>query len=155
MSQGSIFYHIIKRYFTKVPNEACSVNASKVLKEGDQVSINKIITKNDVLTFAQLTNDYNPIHINSTKNIVHGALLNGLVSGVLGTKLPGPGTIVAEQFLKFPNPCYIGDTVEITVQITSVRKVVKCMYTLTANGNRIVLKGEAKLIVKTDKNSVT
>ncbi|XP_014605231.1 PREDICTED: uncharacterized protein LOC106787408 [Polistes canadensis] len=95
------------------------------LKVGDRVSISKTITNSDVLSFAQLTSDYNPIHITSDKNIVHGALLNGLVSGVLGTKLPGPGTIVTEQTLKYPNSCYVGDTVEIIVQIISFEMYLK------------------------------
>ncbi|KAK2586615.1 hypothetical protein KPH14_011488 [Odynerus spinipes] len=154
MLRVSILYHIVKKYFSKTPTETCSTGAFKGLKKGDQVSIFKTITNSDVLDFARLTKDYNPIHINSTKNIVHGALLNGLVSGVLGTKLPGPGTIVAEQILKFPNPCYVGDTVEIIVQIISVRKIVKCEYNLIANEDRIVLKGEAKLIIQTDKNNL-
>ncbi|KMQ93633.1 armadillo repeat-containing protein 7 [Lasius niger] len=56
--------------------------------------------------------DYNPIHTESARNIAHGALLNGLVSGLIGTKLPGAGTIVIKQNLTFPNPCYAGDSVE-------------------------------------------
>lgn len=154
MSRISVLCHTVKKYFIKAPSEVHFHSASKDLKEGEQVSILKTITNSDVLNFAQLTNDFNPIHINSTKNIVHGALLNGLISGVLGTKLPGPGTIVAEQFLKFPHPCYVGDTVEIKVQIISVRKIVKCAYTIIANGDRIVLKGEAKLIIKVSKNNI-
>ncbi|XP_046834344.1 uncharacterized protein LOC124431028 [Vespa crabro] len=151
MSRISLFYYNIKKYCTKTPIKVYSSS----LKVGDRISIFKTITNSDVLNFAKLTNDYNPIHITSEKNIVHGALLNGLVSGVLGTKLPGPGTIVTEQSLKFPNSCYVGDTVEIIIQIISVRKIIKCEYTLISNGEQIVLKGEAKLIMKTNSiNSV-
>ncbi|XP_015185037.1 PREDICTED: uncharacterized protein LOC107070967 [Polistes dominula] len=119
---------------TRIKNLICSLS----LKVGDRVSISKTITNNDVLSFAQLTNDYNPIHITSDKNIVHGALLNGLVSGVLGTKLPGPGTIVTEQTLKYPNSCYVGDTVEIIVQIISFEMyltfifIILCVSTVYA-----------------------
>ncbi|XP_035723897.1 uncharacterized protein LOC118442431 [Vespa mandarinia] len=102
--------------------------SSSSLKVGDRISIFKTITDSDVLNFAKLTNDYNPIHITSEKNIVHGALLNGLVSGVLGTKLPGPGTIVTEQFLKFPNSCYVGDTVEIIIQIISFKMYLEFIF---------------------------
>jgi len=118
------------------------------LREGDQISVFKVITNDDILKFAELTGDYNPVHTESAKNIAHGALLNGLVSGLIGTKLPGTGTIVIEQNHTFPKPCYAGDTIEIVVKIISVRKIIKCTYMCIANGEKIVLKGEAKLIKK-------
>lgn len=118
------------------------------LREGDQVSVLKVITNDDILKFAELTGDHNPIHTESARNIAHGALLNGLVSGLIGTKLPGPGTIVIEQNITFPKPCYAGDTIEVTVKITSVRKIIKCVYMCIANGDRIVLEGDAKLMKK-------
>lgn len=99
-------------------------------------------------SFAELTGDYNPIHVESARNIAHGALLNGLVSGIIGTKLPGPGTIVIEQNLTFPKPCYAGDTVEVTVKIVSIRKIVMCTYMCIANGDKVVMEGEAKLMRK-------
>ncbi|CAB0034752.1 unnamed protein product [Trichogramma brassicae] len=134
-----------KEYCTKISSGSAAANLEN-LKIGDKVSIQRTVTEDDVLGFAKLTNDYNPIHINSTKNIVHGAFLNGLLSGILGTKLPGPGTVVVEQILRYPKPCYVGDTVEISVEITSVRKIVKCKYTCMANSERIVMEGEAKLV---------
>ncbi|CAK9807989.1 Armadillo repeat-containing protein 7 [Anthophora plagiata] len=95
------------------------------VKVGNEISVFKTITKEDILDFAKLTGDYNPLHVESSNNLVHGALLNGLVSGVLGTKIPGPGTIVVEQNLTFPAPCYAGDIIEIKVQIVSARKIMK------------------------------
>ncbi|XP_070155944.1 hydroxyacyl-thioester dehydratase type 2, mitochondrial-like [Polyergus mexicanus] len=118
------------------------------LREGDQVSVFKVVTNSDILKFAELTGDYNPIHTESAKNIVHGALLNGLVSGLIGTKLPGAGTIVIEQNLAFPKPCYAGDSVEVIVKIVSVRKIIKCIYMCIANRDKVVLEGEAKLMRK-------
>ncbi|XP_001606122.2 uncharacterized protein LOC100114266 [Nasonia vitripennis] len=100
------------------------------LKIGNRVSIQRTVTENDVLGFAKLTNDYNPIHINSTRNIVHGAFLNGLLSGILGTKLPGPGTVVVEQIIRYPKPCYVGDTVEISVEITSAMMYSSTFFVL-------------------------
>ncbi|EFN86387.1 hypothetical protein EAI_02902 [Harpegnathos saltator] len=118
------------------------------LREGDQVSVFKVITNDDILKFAELTGDYNPIHVESARNIVHGAFLNGLVSGIIGTKLPGAGTIVIEQNLTFPKPCYAGESVEVIVKIVSVRKIILCTYMCIANGEKVVLEGEAKLIRK-------
>lgn len=142
-----------KKYCTKVSSGSDTTsNILENLKIGNRVSIQRTITEDDVLGFAKLTNDYNPIHINSTRNIVHGAFLNGLLSGILGTKLPGPGTLVVEQIIKYPKPCYVGDTVEISVEITSIRKIVKCKYTCVANAERIVMEGEAKLMTNSNKN---
>lgn len=125
-----------------------TVNYIKLIKikDGDQISIKKTVGLDDILKFVALTGDCNPIHLMCPKNIVHGALLNGFVSSVLGTKLPGPGTIVVEQILKFPNPCYVGDTIEIEVQIVSSRKIIQCEYKCIANRERIVLEGNAKLV---------
>ncbi|XP_033313725.1 uncharacterized protein LOC117212795 [Bombus bifarius] len=118
------------------------------MKVGNEISVFKTVTKDDILNFAKLTGDYNPIHLVTSNNLVHGALLNGLVSGVLGTKMPGPGTIVVGQTFTFPAPCYAGDIIEIKVQIVSIRKIMKCEYICIANGKKIVLKGNAKLIKK-------
>lgn len=138
----------LKRYYTGVCNATNPPKVLNMLKDGDKISIHKTITSDDVLRFAELTGDCNPIHMKSPNNLVHGALLNGFISGVIGTRLPGPGTVVVEQNLKYPKPCYAGDSIEISVQIVSVRKIIKCEYICVANGERVVLKGEAKLIQK-------
>uniref|UniRef100_A0A6V7ITX6 MaoC-like domain-containing protein n=1 Tax=Bracon brevicornis TaxID=1563983 RepID=A0A6V7ITX6_9HYME len=123
------------------------------LQVGTTISVIRKITREDILKFAELTNDFNPIHTKDNEPIVHGALLNGILSGVLGTKLPGPGTIVLEQQLNYKNPCYAGDSVEIIVKVLSVRKIIKCSWKLIANGERIVLEGEGKFILtKVDDN---
>ena len=123
------------------------------LREGDKVSEIKCVTQEDVNIFSRLTGDYNPIHktpagASDGPAIVHGALLNGLISGVIGTKLPGPGTLVVSQILHFPNPCYAGEQVIVTVEITSVRKLITCKFSCTVDRKNFVtvLHGEAKLI---------
>ncbi|XP_018399204.1 PREDICTED: uncharacterized protein LOC108776947 [Cyphomyrmex costatus] len=113
---------IIKRHSVKTTKIRSFADTTiNNLREGDQVSVLKIITNDDILKFAELTGDHNPIHTESARNIAHGALLNGLVSGLIGTKLPGAGTIVIEQNITFPKPCYAGDTVEVIVKITSIK----------------------------------
>lgn len=144
------FTGALKNHSIQVPFgiRSFAVTSSNNLREGDQVSIFKTVTNDDILKFAELTGDYNPIHTESARNIAHGALLNGLVSGLIGTKLPGAGTIVIEQNLTFPKPCYAGDIVEVVIKIVSVRKIITCEYMCIANGNRIVLEGDAKLMKK-------
>lgn len=158
---GPIFWKVTSGFEdsdTKIscPNKRANtvVDEKKVpLKEGDKVSEVRCISQEDVDVFAELTGDHNPIHkiggrTSDCPAIVHGALLNGLISGVIGTKLPGPGTMVVSQMLHFPNPCYTGEQVTVTVEIASVRKLIVCRFSCTVNReNRItVLHGEAKLI---------
>lgn len=142
-----IFCAFLKNHRAKVSPEVNTFcTTTNRIAVGDTVSVTKAITQEDVLNFAKLTGDYNPIHVELPRNIVHGALLNGLVSGVIGTKLPGPGTIVVQETLVFPKPCYVGDVIETKIEITSVRKIIKCQFTCTANGDKVVLKGDAKLM---------
>jgi acyl dehydratase len=74
-------------------------------------------------------------------------LLNGFVSAVLGTQLPGPGYVVYEQSMTFPNPCRVGDDVEILVEVVEARKIVVCKYVCTSiNQQCVVHQGTAKLL---------
>ena len=93
------------------------------LRLGQKASFGKTITESDVVLFAAVTGDTNPMHLNAeyAKNtifgerIAHGMLAAGLITKVLGTQLPGPGTIYLSQTLKFRAPVRIGQTVTATV----------------------------------------
>ncbi|XP_063225395.1 hydroxyacyl-thioester dehydratase type 2, mitochondrial-like isoform X2 [Bacillus rossius redtenbacheri] len=123
----------------------------KQLSAGDSATVSKVVTPGDVEAFSSLTGDVNPVHFGRDA-IVPGALLNGLVSGVMGARLPGPGTKVVAQTLNFPNACPVGDQVCVTVTVTSVRKIVVCSFScVTSRNQKTVLRGEAKLIVNREK----
>lgn len=123
------------------------------MKLGDKASFSKTITDADVTIFAGLTGDFNPVHIDSVyakntifKNrIAHGMLGGSLVSTVLGTKLPGPGTIFMEQNLKFKMPVYIGDTLTVEVifkeVLNSKKGVIKLENQITNQEGSIVTEG--------------
>ena len=95
---------------------------------GQSASFTKTITESDVYTFAGLSGDLNPAHINEEYakgtrfggRIAHGMLSAGLISAVIGMQLPGPGTIYMGQTLKFLSPVRIGDTVTAQVKVTSI-----------------------------------
>jgi acyl dehydratase len=108
----------------------------------------KTITQKEVDAFAQLTNDHNPIHkvIDSKSSpIVHGAFLNGLVAGVIGTQMPGPGTVVVSQTFSFPHKCVVDKEIEILVELIEQRKIMKVSYECKQDG-KIVFTGTAKLV---------
>ena len=120
---------------------------------GQTATVAKTITEADILLFAAVSLDTNPVHLNAEaaaaspfkQRIAHGMLSAGLISAVLGTKLPGPGSIYLSQALKFRAPVHIGDTVTATAEVTaldSARKRVTLKTTCTVNG-KAVIEGEA------------
>lgn len=99
--------------------------------------------------FSELTGDHNPIHktTHNPEAIVHGAYLNGIVAGIIGTKFPGPGTIVVEQNFSFPNKCICEKPIDFHIQLTEARKILKVSYECSQN-DKIVFRGNAKLIIE-------
>lgn len=95
------------------------------LKVGDSAQISKTITESDIELFARATGDFNPVHLDQAYaektmfkgRIAHGLLSVGLLSNILGTILPGHGTIYLSQEATFRAPVRIGDTVTARVEI--------------------------------------
>ena len=88
----------------------------------------KTISSSDVVGFAEITGDRNPIHLSEHfaartpfgTRIAHGLYTAGLISAVLGTRLPGPGAVYVSQTLNFRAPVRIGDTVEVEVTVAEL-----------------------------------
>lgn len=123
-------------------------------KIGDKASISKSFSKEDVLLFSKLSLDENPIHLNEEfaklsvfkKNIVHGMLVSSLFSCLLGTKLPGSGTIYLGQSLKFVKPIFVDEEVTAIVEIISIRedKPIMTLKTIINNSlGELAIEGEA------------
>jgi 3-hydroxybutyryl-CoA dehydratase len=125
---------------------------------GETASLAKTITEADICLFAGVTGDFNPLHMDKEfakktrfgERIAHGILSAGLISAVLGTKLPGPGSIYLSQSLNFHGPVRIGDTVTATVQVTAYgEKGIVTMATTCCNQDGVVvLSGEAVLLLE-------
>jgi len=100
----------------------------KMLTVGQSVSYKRKLTQEDFERFALLSGDDNPIHIDAEfsartrfgKPVAHGAFLFGLISSLLGTQLPGLGTILLYQELMFPTPTYAGEEITVQVELTNV-----------------------------------
>lgn len=119
----------------------------------------KTVTEADIVLFAGVSGDTNPVHLNeeyaSTTmfkgRIAHGMLSAGFISAMLGTKLPGPGCIYMSQSLKFKAPVRAGDTVvargTVSEVIAAKRRVI--IQTVCTVGDTVVLEGEAMLMVPT------
>lgn len=136
------------KILSSVYRQHCSV-FQRYLSVGETFVTDRVFSNNDLHSFGVLTGDWNEVHFRDDpdKSLVHGALLNGIVSGAMGSHLPGPGTILVEQVCKYPNPCYIGEKVQIRIEVVSVRKIIECQFSCNV-GDKIVLHGKAKVIKK-------
>src|SRR6187200_714962 len=123
------------------------------LSVGMSETLTKTVSSSDVVGFAQLTGDRNPIHLSEHfaartsfgKRIAHGLYTASLISAVLGTRLPGPGAVYISQSLNFRAPVKIGDRVDVTVTVAELipeRQRARLTCTCTV-ADEIVLDGEA------------
>ena len=127
------------------------------MKVGDKASFSKTVSESDVYLFAGLSGDLNPAHINQVHaegtmfkgRIAHGMLSAAFISTVLGTVLPGPGTIYIAQELRFTAPVRFGDTVTATVSVSELDKennIAKLETVCVNQSGTIVIKGTATVM---------
>lgn len=125
---------------------------------GERASFTKTVTEADVTTFAGLIGDFNPIHVDAEyarrsrfgRRVAHGMFTGGLISAVLGNKLPGPGAIYLSQQIEFLAPVFIGDTITATVEISAWRPEKRIITLKTDAYNQAekqVVTGKAVLLV--------
>lgn len=124
---------------------------------GESASFTKTVSETDVYLFAGVSGDFNPAHIDEEsakdtmfgKRIAHGMLSAGFISAVLGTKLPGPGSIYLSQELKFVKPVFIGDTITATATVIekddAKNRVTLETKATNQNGDDVIV-GVAKLM---------
>ena len=126
---------------------------------GQKASLTKQITEQDVNDFARVTGDENPIHLDEKyaqnsifgRRVVHGILQAGLISAVLGMKLPGPGSIYREQTLTFRKPVFLEDTLTATVEIVEIKEKIGLLMlktTITNQNGELLVDGMAKGLVQ-------
>jgi acyl dehydratase len=124
---------------------------------GDTASFSKTIAETDVYLFAGIIGDLNPLHINEEyakqtrfgRRVAHGALTSSLISTVLGTMLPGLGTVLLEVRQRFRRPVYIGDTITATAEAIEKhedRNIVVFKCTWSNQDGVIVTEGRAKVM---------
>ncbi len=117
----------------------------------------KSFTESDVLAFAKITGDFNPAHLDYDyakdtifkDRIVHGMLVGSLFSGLLGTKLPGLGSIYTFQSLKFTKPVYLNETIKARVEVKEInleknRVILDCIA--KNSKDEVVIIGEATIM---------
>jgi len=124
------------------------------LRIGETQRFAKTISESDVYGYAGITGDLNPAHIDEQyagntffkTRIAHGMLTAGFISAIIGTKLPGPGTIYISQTLNFRAPVRIGDTITAFVEVSEIvteKNRVRLKTTCVNQDDTLVLDGEA------------
>ncbi|ELI6433597.1 MaoC family dehydratase [Aeromonas salmonicida subsp. salmonicida] len=124
------------------------------LEIGQKASLTKRFGTAEVEAFAGLSEDFNPLHLDSAfaattpfeRPIVHGMLLASLFSGLLGQQLPGKGAVYLGQSLSFKQPVFVGDEVTAEVEIIAMRSdkpIITLATRILAAGGALTVTGEA------------
>lgn len=128
------------------------------IKIGDVAELKHVITKKDVLDFATLTGDFNPLHMDENyakktlfqEPVVHGMLSASFISTVIGTLLPGGGALWLSQTLEFLRPAHLGDTIRVIATVKqksqSTRVLILSVIVSNQNGEELI-KGESSVKV--------
>jgi 3-hydroxybutyryl-CoA dehydratase len=123
------------------------------LSVGQSAQMVRTVTEADIVLFAQVSGDNNPVHLDEAfaaqtpfkTRIAHGMLSAAYISAVIGTQLPGPGTIYMQQALRFKRPVKIGDEVTTIATVTEIDPVKGrvSIETVCLVGGKPVIEGEA------------
>jgi len=134
------------------------------LRPGDTASLVRTLTHKDIELFAILSGDVNPAHLDESyaksdmfhKIVAHGMWGGALISTVLGTELPGPGTVYLDQSLHFRHPVGLGDTITVTVRVIdkteATHRVVLDCRAINQRGDEVIT-GTAEVIAPTERIS--
>ncbi len=124
---------------------------------GMKASYSQTITDSDIKSFAGISGDHNPVHVDSEyaaesrfgKRIAHGLMSAGFFSAIFGTKIPGPGCVYVSQTLSFLRPVYIDDTVTAEVEVKKVDQEKRRVFfdtTCKVRGKKVIT-GSAEIYI--------
>jgi phosphotransacetylase/acyl dehydratase len=149
---------------TTIPDDDLKVIRNRTFDQialGDSAAIERTLSTEDIQLFAVMSGDDNPQHVDpefAASTRFHGVIAHGmwgaaLISAVLGTRLPGPGTIYRGQTLRFLLPVRVGDTLTISVTVSAIvaeKKLLKLACACVNQDGKTVIEGEAEVIAPTE-----
>jgi len=124
------------------------------IQVGDTAEIVHVLTHEDIMQFANLTGDYNPLHVDEEyarktlfrKPVVHGMLSASFISTLIGMKLPGQGALWTSQSLQFLRQAYVGDTLTIVSRVKQKSVAIRSLVLeiiITNQHNQKIITGES------------
>src|SRR4051812_39525427 len=124
------------------------------IKVGDCESLSHTVTERDIQLFGEATGDMNPVHFDEEYarktvfrgRVAHGALTIGFLSALIGTKLPGAGTIFVSATIAFKAPVRIGDTVVVSCTVTAIEGRNVLINCICKVGETAVLESDIKVL---------
>lgn len=137
----------------------CQTLSYDQIEIGQLEQLSRTVSAEMVEAYADLVGDVNPVHLDEAfaaktffrRRIAHGLLPAGLISAILGTRLPGPGSIYLSQELEFKRPVYLGDAITAKVEVTEKfdkHKKVKLHTWVENQAGQVVLDGQALVLVR-------
>jgi 3-hydroxybutyryl-CoA dehydratase len=128
------------------------------LAVGQSAEWSKTVTEADVVLYAGITGDFNPVHVNAVEaersrfggRIAHGMLGAGFISAAIAMRLPGPGAIYLGQTLRFTKPVRVGDTVTARVEVAELfpaKRRVRLTTVCRNQAGEVVIDGEATVLI--------
>lgn len=128
------------------------------LSMGQTAEFTKTVTETDVVLYAGITGDFNPMHVDEVaasqtrfgSRIAHGMLSAGFISACIGMKLPGPGAVYMGQTLRFTKPVRIGDTVTARLEVIELipeKKRLRLSTQCTNQDGVVLIEGEATIMM--------
>lgn len=136
----------------------CGPAPPRLLHAGQEASLTRAFSARDVELFAELTGDTNPLHLDAVyasttpfrRPVVHGILVNGLISAVIGGGSLGRGHALLRQDIRFPAPVYVGEEVVATARVRRVKMSLALLTVSCSVGGRVVMEGEVTVRVRGD-----
>lgn len=127
------------------------------IQPGMVETMTRTITDTDVRAFAELSGDHNPVHLDDAyaattpfgRRIAHGVMSAGFFSALFASRLPGPGAVYLSQSMSFRRPIYVGDTIEVSIEVKAVdprRRRVQFGTTCRVGG-KVAVSGEAEILI--------
>ncbi|XP_061687352.1 hydroxyacyl-thioester dehydratase type 2, mitochondrial-like [Syngnathoides biaculeatus] len=143
------------RVRTLLSPSALTAAAGARLHVGQRASLAKVFSARHVELFAELTGDTNPLHLDAAyaastafeAPVVHGVLVNGLISAVLGAEMPGPGCVLLYQEIRFPAPLFVGEEVLAEAEVRKIKMSFAFIAVTCSVKDKVVMEGEVMVML--------